>query len=288
MSAKTVENNWDIVIKPRGNNFNLNLKEIWQYRDLLQMYIHRDIVTAYKQTILGPLWFFIQPIFTTILFMFVFGGIANIPTDGLPQPLFYLAGLLCWNYFSECLNKASTTFSNNAGVFSKVYFPRLVVPISNVISNLIKLGIQFLLFIAVYIYFVIAGSEIAINSYALLFPILIVMLAGLGFGFGVIISSLTIKYRDLTILIGFAVGLLMYVTPVIYPLSIMEEKYADWMWLIQLNPLTSIIECFKYGFLGAGTFSWLSLAYSFLFTIVIALIGIFTFNKVERSFVDIV
>lgn len=279
---------WDIVIKPRGNNFDLNLREIWKYRDLLRMYIHRDIVTAYKQTILGPLWFFIQPIFTTILFMFVFGGIANISTDGLPQPLFYLAGTLCWNYFSDCLNKASTTFTSNAGVFSKVYFPRLVVPISNVLSNLIKMFIQFLLFFSVYIYFIATGSDVSINGYALLLPILIFMLAGLGFGFGIIISSLTIKYRDLTILVGFAVGLLMYLTPVIYPLSIMEEKYADWMWIIQINPLTSIIECFKYGFLGAGTFTWLSLGYSFIFTIGIILVGIWTFNKVERSFVDIV
>lgn len=284
----TKEENWDIVIKPRGNNFNLNLKEIWQYKDLLYMYIHRDIITAYKQTILGPLWFFIQPIFSTIMFMFVFGGIANIPTDGLPQPLFYLAGILCWNYFSDCLNKSSGTFSTNAGVFSKVYFPRLVVPISNIVSNLIKLFIQLGLFFAVYIYFIVQGAPISFNSYAFMFPLLIFMLAGLGFGFGIIISSLTIKYRDLTILIGFAVGLLMYVTPVIYPLSIMEERYADWMWLIQLNPLTSIIECFKYGFLGAGTFSWLSLGYSFACTIIIVMLGIVTFNKVERSFVDIV
>lgn len=282
------EKAWDIVIKPKGNNFDLNLKEVWKYRDLLRMYIHRDIVTVYKQTILGPLWFIIQPIFTTILFMFVFGGIAKISTDGVPQALFYLAGTTCWNYFSECLSKASTTFTNNAGVFSKVYFPRLVVPISNVISNLIKMLIQLLLFFGVYIYFIATGTSMAINSYALLFPVLVFMLAGLGFGFGIIISSLTIKYRDLSILIGFAVGLLMYLTPIIYPLSIMEERYADWMWIIQLNPLTSIIECFKYGFLGAGTFTWLSLGYSFIFTIGIILVGIWTFNKVERSFVDIV
>lgn len=284
----TSEEHWDIEIKPRRNNFNLNLKEVWQYRDLLYMYIHRHIITSYKQTILGPLWFFIQPIFSTIMFMFVFGGIANIPTDGLPQPLFYLAGILTWNYFSDCLNNSSTTFTANAGVFSKVYFPRLVVPLSNIASNLIKMFIQLGLFFAVYIYYIIQGAPIGINAYAWLFPLLIFMLAGLGFGLGIIISSLTIKYRDLTILIGFAVGLLMYVTPVIYPLSIMEERYADWMWIIQLNPLTSIIECFKYGFLGAGTFTWLSLAYSFAFTIGIMIFGVWTFNRVERSFVDIV
>lgn len=283
-----MEKDWDLIIKPRGNNFSLNLKEVWRYRDLLQMYIHRDIITVYKQTILGPLWFLIQPIFTTILFMFLFGKVANIPTDGIPQPLFYMAGMLCWNYFSDCLNKASSTFSNNAGVFSKVYFPRLVVPISNVISNLIKMLIQFLLFAGLYIYFMATGMVVEINAYILLLPILILMLAGLGFGFGVIISSLTIKYRDLTILIGFAIGLMIYLTPVAYPLSVLAERYPQWMWIIEANPLTPITECFRYGFFGAGTFSWLSLCYSLLFTIGIMLVGTWTFNKVERSFVDVV
>lgn len=284
----TSDEKWSIEIKPRGNSFSLNLSELFKYKDLLMMYVRRDIVVMYKQTVLGPLWFFIQPILTTIMFMFVFGGIAGIPTDGIPQPLFYMAGILCWNYFSECLNKTSATFVANAGVFSKVYFPRLIVPLSITISNLLKFFIQFGLFTILYIYYIIKGSSIAINEYALLFPVLIFMLAGLGLGFGIIISSMTTKYRDLTFLFAFAVQLWMYVTPVIYPLSVMEGRYEKWMWIIQLNPLTSIIEAFKYGFLGTGTFTWLSLGYSFLFTIFILLFGAWVFNKVERSFVDVV
>ncbi len=282
------QENWDIVIKPRGRKFTLNLKELWQYRDLLQMYVRRDIVTMYKQTILGPLWFLIQPIFTTVMYMFVFGGIANISTDGLPQMLFYLSGILCWSYFSECMNRSSSTFSGNAGVFSKVYFPRLVVPISGLISNLVKLVIQLLLFLAIYIYFYNNGANIHITKHILLFPVLILMLAGLGFGFGIIISSLTTKYRDLSILFGFVVQLWMYATPIVYPLSIMKENYANYMWIIQLNPLTSIVEATRYAFMGVGTFSWASLSYSFVFTIIIVLIGTVTFNKVERSFIDVV
>lgn len=283
-----LEGNWDIVIKPRKKGIYLNLSEIWKYRDLFYMYVRRDIVVMYKQTILGPLWFVIQPIFTTIMFMFVFGGIAGISTDGLPQPLFYMAGIVCWNYFSECLNKTSSTFLANASVFSKVYFPRLIVPLSVIASNMVRFFIQFGLFICLYIYYTIQGANISINAYVLLFPLLIGMLAALGFGFGVIVSSLTTKYRDLTILFTFVVQLWMYITPVIYPLSVMEGRYEKWMWIIQLNPLTSIIEAFKYGFLGTGTFTWWSLGYSFLFTIVIFFIGTWIFNKVERSFIDVV
>lgn len=279
---------WDIEIKPRGSNFSLNLKEVWRYRDLLMMYVRRDIVTMYKQTILGPLWFVIQPLFTTIMFMFVFGGIAGIPTDGLPQMLFYLSGILCWNYFSECLNRTSGTFFANAGVFSKVYFPRLVVPISITISNLVKFGIQLALFISVYLYFYFNGAPIAPNEYVFLFPLLMVMLAGLGLGFGIIISAMTTKYRDLTFLFSFVVQLWMYGSPVIYPMSLMKEKYADYMWIIELNPVTSIIETMRYGFMGEGLFSWGALLYSFIFTVVIVIIGIWVFNKVERSFVDVV
>lgn len=279
---------WDIEIRPKGSYFSLNLKEVWKYKDLLWMYVRRDIVTMYKQTILGPLWFIIQPLITTVMFMFVFGNIAAIPTDGLPQMLFYFSGILCWTYFSECLNRSSGTFVSNAGVFSKVYFPRLVVPISITISNLVKLGIQFALFIAIYIYFYVSGSPIQPNAYILLFPLLVVMLAGLGLGFGIIISSMTTKYRDLALLFGFIVQLWMYVTPVIYPLSVMTEKYEKYMWIIQLNPVTSIVEAMRYGFMGAGTFSWFTLGYSFVFTIVIVIIGSWVFNKVERSFVDVV
>lgn len=288
MENNTSTENWDIIIKPRDSKFRLNLREIWEYRDLLSIYINRNITTVYKQTILGPLWFFIQPVFSTIMFMFVFGGIAGISTDGLPQPLFYMAGILCWNYFTDCLNVSSSTFSGNAAVFSKVYFPRLIVPLSGIISNLFKFGIQLLMFFSTYIYYVINGANISINSYALLSPILILMIAMIGFGLGIIISSMTVKYRDVGILISFAIGLAMYLTPIIYPLSIMEDRYSDWMWVIQLNPMTSIIETFRYALLGTGTFTWLSLLYSFTFTIIISLIGIRIFNKTERNFIDIV
>lgn len=286
MSDNTKE--WDLVIEPRGSLFQLNLKEVWKYRDLLEMYIKRDIVTFYKQTILGPLWFFIQPVFTTIVFMFVFGGLAGIPTDGIPQPLFYLSGICLWNYFSDSLVKTSDTFYTNQAVFGKVYFPRLIVPISVTISGLLKMFIQFLLFIGVYIYFVTKGSTVALNSYALLLPVLIFILAGLGLGFGIIISSLTTKYRDLKFLLAFAVQLWMYFTPVIYPLSVMEKSYKKYIWIIEANPLTAVMETFKYGFLGKGSFSWFSLGYSVTFTIVLLLIGTWIFNRVERSFMDVV
>lgn len=277
-----------IVIEPKNSLFRLDLKEVWQYRDLLVMYIKRDIVTFYKQTILGPLWFLIQPLFTTLMFMFVFGGIAGISTDGLPQPLFYMAGLLCWNYFAECLNRCSDTFNANQNVFGKVYFPRLVVPLSVVVSGMVKMGIQFGLFLLIYLYYVIKGDSFHINAYAFLFPLLVLMLAGLGLGFGLLISSLTTKYRDLRFLITFGVQLWMYATPVIYPLSVMQQSHRQYMWLIVANPLTSIIETFKFGFLGEGTFSWWYLGYSFLFTLVIMIWGMVTFNKVQRSFMDVI
>lgn len=286
MSKTTQE--WDLIIEPRGSLFNLNLKEVWQYRDLLVMYIKRDIVTFYKQTILGPLWFFIQPLFTTIVFMFVFGGLAGIPTDGIPQPLFYLSGICLWNYFADSLTKTSDTFFTNQAVFGKVYFPRLVVPLSVTISGLLKMLIQLILFAGVYVYYVAKGSSVALNGYALLFPVLIFILAGLGLGFGIIISSLTTKYRDLKFLLAFAIQLWMYFTPVIYPLSVMEGSYKKYMWLIQANPLTAVLETFKYGFLGKGSFSWLALGYSMLFTILLLLLGTWVFNKVERSFMDVV
>ena len=277
-----------LTIEPRAKFFHLNLKELWQYKDLLEMYVKRDIVTLYKQTILGPIWFFIQPIFTTIIFMFIFDGLAGISTDGIPQALFYLAGITIWNYFSESLTKTSDTFIANQAVFSKVYFPRLIAPLSVTISGLIKMFIQFGVFVVVYIYFVVKGTDVSPNVYALLFPLLIMIMAGLALGFGIIISSMTTKYRDLKFLITFAIQLWMYATPVIYPLSVMEGSYKKYMWLIQANPLTSVMESFKYGFLGQGTFSWLSLAYSTLFTIVILLFGIVLFNRVERSFMDVI
>lgn len=279
---------WTIVIKPEASLFKLDFDEVWRYRDLLVMYIRRDMVTFYKQTILGPLWFVIQPLFTTVMFMFVFGGIAGIPTDGLPQPLFYMAGLLCWNYFAECLNRCSDTFNANQNVFGKVYFPRLIVPLSVVVSSIVKMGIQFGLFLIIYLYYVAGGYALALNAYALLFPLLVLMLAGLGLGFGLLISSLTTKYRDLRFLVTFGVQLWMYATPVIYPLSVMQQNHQQYMWLIWANPLTSVIETFKFGFLGEGTFSWWSLGYSFCFTVVIMLWGMITFNKVQRSFMDVI
>jgi len=276
---------YDIEIKPQNSLLAIDFKEIWRYKDLLYMFIKRDIITQYKQTILGPLWFFIQPTLTTIMYMIVFGGIAGISTDGLPQPLFYLAGISLWNYFSECLNKTSNTFTANAGIFGKVYFPRLIVPMSTVTSTLLKLFIQLLLFTGVYLYYVLMGYAIQPNLYALLFPVLIVILAGLALGFGILFSSLTTKYRDLTLLLSFFVQLWMYATPVIYPLSVMSEKKQ---WIMVMNPVTSVVETFKYGFLGKGTFEWAHLAYSFGFMSVLLVIGIIVFNRVQRSFMDTV
>lgn len=274
------------IIKPQNKLFEIDFKEIWRYRDLLVMFIKRDIVTQYKQTILGPTWYFIQPALTTIMYMVVFGGIAGISTDGLPQPLFYLAGIVLWQYFSECLNKTSATFTQNQHIFGKVYFPRLISPLSNVLSNLVRMSIQFLLFLIVYVYYVAVGVDVMPNAYALLLPLLIVMLAGLSLGFGIIISSMTTKYRDLTILFTFIVQLWMYATPVIYPLStITNEKIRM---LMGINPLTSIFEAFKYGILGVGQFSWGGLGYSFGFMVVLLLVGVVVFNKVQRSFMDTV
>ena len=274
------------IIKPQSKLFEIDFKEIWRYRDLLVMFIKRDIVTQYKQTILGPTWYFIQPALTTIMYMVVFGGIAGISTDGLPQPLFYLAGIVLWQYFSECLNKTSATFTQNQHIFGKVYFPRLISPLSNVLSNLVRMSIQFLLFLIVYVYYVAVGVDVMPNAYALLLPLLIVTLAGLSLGFGIIISSMTTKYRDLTILFTFIVQLWMYATPVIYPLStITNEKIRI---LMGINPLTSIFEAFKYGLLGVGQFSWGGLGYSFGFMVVLLLVGVVVFNKVQRSFMDTV
>lgn len=276
---------WSTIIKPKTKLLQIDFNEIWQYRDLLTMFMKRDIVTQYKQTILGPAWYFIQPALTTIMYMVVFGGIAKISTDGLPQPMFYLAGIVCWQYFADCLNKTSTTFTANQNIFGKVYFPRLIVPLATVSSNLVRMGIQFLLFIAVYVYYLLIKVNVSPNIYALLIPILVFMLAGLALGFGILISSLTTKYRDLTILFTFIVQLWMYATPVIYPLSSMSPQQQ---WIMAINPLTSILEAFKYGSMGVGTFNWWHLGYSFLFMVVLLVLGIVVFNKVQRSFMDTV
>jgi lipopolysaccharide transport system permease protein len=277
-----------LIIKPKGKLLSLNLGEIWQYRDLLEMYIRRDIVTFYKQTILGPVWFFIQPVFTTVVYMFVFGGLAGIPTDGIPKSLFYLSGITLWNYFGDSLTRTSDTFVTNQAVFGKVYFPRLILPLSVTITGLIKMFIQLMIFVFVYIYYGVKGSAVSPNVYAFLFPLLVLILAGLGMGFGIIITSMTTKYRDLKFLLAFAVQLWMYATPVIYPLSVMKGHWAKYLWVIKANPLTAVMETFKYGFLGQGTFSWFALGYSFIFAVGVMLVGIIIFNKVERSFMDVV
>jgi len=278
---------WTTEIKPRSSLLSVDFKELWQYRDLYRMFVKRDIVTWYKQTILGPLWFFIQPIMTTVMFMVVFGGIAKISTDGLPQPLFYLAGICLWTYFAESLNQTSKTFIDNANVFGKVYFPRLVVPMATVTSNLIRLAIQMGLFLIVYAYYMIfTSAPIHPNLYALLTPALIAILAGLALGFGILFSSLTTKYRDLTFLLSFIVQLWMYATPVIYPLSTITDPRLKT--LMQANPLSGIMEAFKYGWLGVGEFSWTTLGYSAGFAAVLLAIGIIVFNRIQKTFMDTV
>ena len=276
---------WTTVITPQRSLFDLKLKEVWRYRDLLTLFVRRDFVAQYKQTILGPLWHFVQPILTTLMFTVVFGRLAGISTDGIPPMLFYLAGLTNWNYFAHCLTGTANTFRGNQGIFGKVYFPRLVTPLSIVLSNLIKYGIQLLLFIGFYVYFLAQGAPIEPNIYLLLFPVLVLLLAGMGLGFGLVITSMTTKYRDLSVLLTFGVQLFMYATPVIYPLSQVPERYR---YIAALNPMTSLIETFKFGALGHGTFSWAYLAYSAAFTLVLLVLGVLVFNKTERNFMDTV
>lgn len=292
MSQTTENENWTTVIKPRTGLFEVNLKEIWDYRDLLTLFVKRTITVQYKQTILGPLWWLIQPALTVIMYMVVFGGIAGIPTDGIPQPLFYLGGVAMWQYFADCLGKTSNTFVSNAGIFGKVYFPRLIMPLSGVISNLVRFGIQLGLFVIVYLYYVIVGQAPSPNWYLLLFPFLVVMLAGLALGFGIIISSMTTKYRDLQILFSFFVSLWMYATPIVYPLSQVAGKKVlglDLATIMCINPVTPVIETFKHGALGAGEFiGWGWLAYSFGFMVIVLALGILIFNKVQKSFMDTV
>lgn len=285
---------WDLVIKPKESLFAVDFKEMWRYRDLCVLFVKRNIITQYKQTILGPLWWLIQPALTVVMYMVVFGGIAGIPTDGVPQPLFYLGGICMWQYFSDCLTKTSNTFVNNSGIFGKVYFPRLVMPLADVISNLLRFGIQLALFILVYVGYVLFGASYGAHPtvYAWLFPLLLLMMAGLALGFGTIISSMTTKYRDLQVLFSFVVQLWMYGTPIVYPLSQVAGKKVlglDLTTLMCLNPVTPIIETFKHGALGAGEFvGWGWLAYSFGFMIIVLALGILIFNKVQKSFMDTV
>lgn len=281
------DDHWDIEIRPKSSLLSLNLSDVWHYRDLLWLFVRRDFVAQYKQTILGPLWHLVQPVFTTVIFLIVFNSIAKIPTEGVPATLFYLSGITLWSYFSSCLINTSNTFVSNAGIFGKVYFPRLILPLSVVISTVIRLIIQFALLLAVMLwYYLFMGFKIPFGINWLLIPGLVALMAGIGLGLGIIISSLTTKYRDMAVLVGFAVQLAMYVTPIAYPLSYLS--HTKFKWLIELNPLSSVVELFRYILLGTGTFSLYSLGYSVVFMIVVLIAGTLLFNKVEKSFMDTV
>lgn len=278
---------YTLVIEPKTRLLDLNLKEVWRYRDLLFLFVRRDFVAVYKQTIFGPLWFFIQPVLTTIMFMVVFGGIAKMSTDGLPQAIFYLAGIVSWNYFAEALKTTSETFVQNASIFGKVYFPRVITPLSIVVSKLLTFGVQFALFLLVFFYyFLFTDANLAPNSTLLLLPLLIIITAGLALGLGLLITASTTKYRDFRFLIGFAIQLAMYATPIIYPLS--EIDNPKLRMVILANPMSSIIETFRYAFTGVGEFNWFSLGYSFVTMLVLLAAGTLTFNKVEKNFMDTV
>ena len=282
------EDEWDIEISPKNNLFDLKLRDVWHYRDLLGLLVRRDFVSFYKQTILGPVWFFVQPLITIYTFTLVFNKLGNISTDAVPAPLFYLAGTLLWNYFSDCLLKTSTVFKDNAAILGKVYFPRLIMPLSIVLSNLIRFAVQFILFVVMAALFSFKGAVLHPSGILLLFPILIIIVAALGLGLGMIVSAVTTKYRDLSFVITFGVPLLMYTTTVIYPLSTAIEKYPEYSWIIKYNPITPVIETFRYGFFGQGSFSWGLFGYSAAVTFIILLIGTVIFNRVEKNFVDTV
>lgn len=272
-------------IKPKDNFFDLRLKDIWLYRDLLILFVRRDFVAKYKQTVLGPLWFLIQPLFQTLIMAVVFGNMAKLPTDGIPPVLFYLAGITSWNYFAACLKSTSNTFTANSALFGKVYFPRAVTPISIIISNIIQFGIGLSLFLVFYFYYIINGESIQPSATLFLFPLLIIIMGVMGLGLGMLVSAMTTRYRDLQYLVEFGVQLLMYATPVILPLSAVPEKYK---FIMILNPMSGVIETFKFGFLGSGTFSWGLLAYSGGFTVFILFLGLLVFNKTEKNFMDTV
>ena len=275
---------WREIITPNNRIFSLNVREIWNYRDLLLILIRRDILAIYKQTILGPLWFFLQPILVTITFMIIFSRVAKLPTGGMPPLLFYLSGLVLWSYFSECITRSSTFLKDSSPILSKVYFPRLIVPLSLIITNLVKFSIQLLVFFIVYVYYLFSDSRIEPNNYIWLLPVLIILTAGLGLGAGILIASLTTKYKDLAHLTSFGVQLLMFASPVIFPLSGFEG--SPYELLIKANPMTGIIEAFRYAFLGSGSFDWGLLAYDACFVLVSLCLGIIVFNKVERKFID--
>jgi len=285
LRSPTPDTDWSLVLQAKTGWFDLHLSDLWRYRDLTMMFVWRDFVAQYKQTILGPLWHLIQPIFTTALFTIIFGRVAKLPTDGLPPMLFYMAGITCWNYFAQCITSTAGTFIGNAGIFGKVYFPRLCVPVSTVISNIIRFSIQFGLFLCFMAYFWMRGASFHPNALVLLTPVLVLIMAALGLGLGIIVSSLTIRYRDLQVFITFAVQLLMYATPVIYPSTMIPEKYR---WIVLANPMSSLVETFRYAYLGSGSFSPLNLACSGGVTLVVLAVGVVLFNHVERTFMDTV
>lgn len=279
---------WLFEITPKNKFLTLNLREIWQYRDLLMLFVKRDVVTVYKQTILGPLWYLIQPLFTSIIFTVIFNNVAGISTGDVPPFLFNLAGITIWNYFTACLNDTSDTFKKNAAIFGKVYFPRVIMPLSIVISNLLKFGIQFGIFIAFYLFYYFQGANISMNASVLLMPVVIAMMGILGLGLGMIISSLVTKYRDFTFLVGFGVQLLMYVSAVMYPMALLKEKLPNYGWLIDLNPLAYIVETTRFMLLSVGEISVIGIVVTFFLTILIFIIGLLVFNRTEKSFIDTV
>lgn len=285
MDSTAEDTEWTMEIRSRTGWFDIDLSELWRYRDLILLFVRRDFVAIYKQTILGPLWFLLQPLFSTIVFTVVFGNIARIPTDGIPPFLFYLSGIVAWTYFSSCMTKTSNTFIDNAGIFGKVYFPRMAVPISVVITNLLTFAIQFGLFMVFLTYYYMTGSPVHPNIILVLVPLLLVQMAALGLGMGILISSLTTKYRDLTFALGFGVQLWMYATPIVYPLSQIPER---WQWFLTLNPMTSIVETFRYAFLGSGSIQSWMLGVSAGMTFLILFLGVFLFSRVEKNFMDTV
>ncbi|TXK73517.1 ABC transporter permease [Mesonia sp. HuA40] len=282
------QENWLYEISPRKKLIDLNIREIWRYRDLLILFVKRDIVTLYKQTILGPLWYIIQPLFTSVILTLIFNNVAGVTTGAIPSFLFNLAGITAWNYFKDCLTGTSNIFRGNAAIFGKVYFPRAIMPLSITISNLLKFGIQLGIFIGFYLYFVLTGKSIAPNVYLFLFPVYVMMMALMGLGLGMTISAFTTKYRDLTVLVGFATSLLMYVSAVPFPLAKAKEKLPELSWAFEYNPITQIIEGFRFISLDFGEFSWGGLLYAFVFSVLIFFIGLIIFNRTEKNFIDTV
>jgi len=282
--TNTSQEPWDLRIRPQQSLFSLHLRDAWHYRDLLWLLVRRDFVSFYKQTVLGPVWFFLQPLLTTVMYVFIFGRLAGLSTDGLPQPLFYMSGIVAWNYFSECITKTSTVFRDNASIFGKVYFPRIIMPLSIVVSNLVRFGVQLLLLGCLITYYVIReGYTLQANAYLLLFPLMVLLMALLGLGSGMLISAMTTKYRDLAFLVTFGVQLFMYATPVIYPLSSAPEAARG---IIEANPLTPVMEGIRLGLLGRGEFSLHSLLYAIGSSLAVLLLGIVVFNRVEKTFID--